>query len=66
MPKPDDVFWHEIAVEERYTLDWQTVVPIWIVGEAFTFPKLMPLTVSIDDPVWAAFGKSTRVTTGES
>jgi len=29
-------------------------------------PKFMPLTVSMDDPVWAALGKSTRVTTGES
>jgi len=36
------------------------------VGLTFVMPKFMPLTVSMDDPVWAALGKSTRVTTGES
>jgi hypothetical protein len=36
------------------------------VGLTFVMPKFMPLTVSMDDPVWAALGKSTRVMTGES
>jgi len=66
IPKPGAVFRHETKVDVMYTLVWHDDWPSWIVGLTFVMPKFMPLTVSMDDPVWAALGKSMRVTTGES